>query len=125
MICGHFPGRPHSGKPAECSRLCCHEIANGTHRQKAIDKPYAILVLCWSCNSEVVTDKSLWPETRQLALLKRKAPEDYDLEAYNAIVGWGPDRITENDVDLAGLGHERNVPEQSGSVRCMEGGSES
>lgn len=85
--------------PRECSRLCVHEIANGPNRQKALDQPYALLVLCWWCNSEVVTDKREWPEARQLSLLKRRAPDNYDLTAYNTLVGRGPNRITEEDVD--------------------------
>jgi len=99
MICGHSPQRRWRDKPRECSKLCCHEIANGPNRQKAMDKPYAILVVCWWCNGEVVTDKRGWPEARQLALLEDKAPEDYDLVAYNALVGRGPERITQEDVD--------------------------
>ena len=99
MICGHSPRRPWADKPRECSQLCCHEIANGPFRQKALDKPFAILVLCWWCNGEVVTDKRRWPESRQLSLLRDKAPRDYDLAAYNALIGRGPDRITQEEVD--------------------------
>lgn len=99
MICGHSPARPWRTKPRECSQLCCHEIACGAHRQKALDEPYAILVLCWWCNGMIVTDKAAWPEARQLALLQRKSPEDYDLAAYNQLIGRGPERITQEDVD--------------------------
>lgn len=87
------------GKPRELSQLCCHEIACGPHRQKALDKPFALLVLCWLCNGYVVTDKKTWPEARQIGVLREKRPNDYDLKAYNALVGYGPDRITEDDVD--------------------------
>ncbi|HDY64795.1 MAG TPA: hypothetical protein ENH84_01005 [Phycisphaerae bacterium] len=88
---------------AGLSQLCCHEIACGTHRQKALDKPYALLVLCWWCNGYVVTDKGAWPEARQLALLKRRSPEDYDLVAYNLLVNpRAPNRITEKEVDAYG-----------------------
>lgn len=80
------------------SRLCCHEIACGPHRQKALDKPFALLVLCWGCNEYAVTAKREWPEARQLAVLRARRPKDYDLPAYNALVGYGPDRITEEDV---------------------------
>lgn len=100
MICGHSPQRPWRNKPRELSRLCCHEIANGPNRPKALDKPFAILVLCWWCNAHVVEDKGVWPEARQLALLKRTAPEDYDLAAYNALVNpRAPLRITPNEVE--------------------------
>lgn len=99
-ICGRSPARPHRGKPRELSSLCCHEIACGPHRQKALDKPFAMLVLCWWCNGHVVTDKKTWPEARQLGVLRARRPNDYDLAAYNALVGYGPDRITEDDVNV-------------------------
>ena len=78
--------------------MCCHEIANGPDRQKALDQPYAILVLCWWCNAHEVTDKRQWPQARQLAVLKARAPDSYDLAAFNTLVGRGPRRITEEDV---------------------------
>jgi len=41
-----------------------------------------------------------WPESRQLAILRQKAPEDYDLIAYNRLVNENaPDRITQEEVD--------------------------
>lgn len=99
MICGASLARPRRDKPLECSQLCCHEIACGPHRQKALDKPYAILVLCWLCNMEV-TDKGKWPEARQLAVLREKRPERYDLTAYNNLVNPdAPRRITQDEVD--------------------------
>lgn len=84
--------------PLRLAVLNVHEIANGPNRQKALDKRYATLVTCWVCNSDKLTDKSEWPESRQLAALKRSRPRDYDLAAYNALVGKGPERITEDDV---------------------------
>jgi hypothetical protein len=67
--------------PAMAS-LAVHEIADGTHRQKALDKPYAVLVLCWECNSGPFKDRTEWPESRQLALLARRRPRDFNLQAY-------------------------------------------
>jgi len=100
MICDHSPANPWRGKPRELSQLCCHEIACGSHRQKALDQPCAILVLCWYCNGFVVTDKKAWPEARQLATLKRKSQDNYDLEAYNRLVNPNaPRRITQGEVD--------------------------
>ncbi len=82
------------------STLVVHEIANGPNRQAALDKPFACLVLCWWCNGHVVTDKSQWPESRQLATLRRCIPENYDLVAYNALVNpRAPLRITQDEVD--------------------------
>lgn len=97
--CGRGPHRPHRGMAPSLSTLCCHEIANGQHRNKAIDKPFAILVLCFHCNGHVVTDKSVWPESRQLSVLSEKRPEDYDLAAYNDLINpSAPNRITEEEV---------------------------
>lgn len=95
-ICNHEPGRAKLGQIDW--RLCCHEIANGPHRQKALDKPYAILVVCWWCNSERLTDKRLWPIARQLAALKRSRLQDYNLTRFNELVGRGPWWMEEEDV---------------------------
>lgn len=97
-ICGAIPGQSRFGRPKELSDLSVHEIANGSDRQKALDKRYACLVVCWHCNSNVLTDKRLWPQARQLYYLKRHRPRDYNLKAFNSLVGFGPDRITEDDV---------------------------
>lgn len=81
-ICGHSPQHKWKDKPADCSQLCVHEIANGPDRNKALDKPFATLVLCWWCNGQEVTSKADWPESRQLAVLARSRPMDFDLSAY-------------------------------------------
>lgn len=65
------------------SQLCLHEILNGPLRDKVLDEPCALLVLCWHCNGSVVTDKRKWPVAKQLALLRRRAPDSYDLERFN------------------------------------------
>ena len=94
--CGHEPGRAKWGQldwP-----LAVHEIANGPRRQKALDRPYAVLVACWWCNGEELTDRRKWPVARQLAALKRSRPEDYDLAAYLALSGRAPTAITEEEV---------------------------
>lgn len=107
MICCHSPGRPWRNKPRELSQLCCHEIACGRNRQKALDQPYALLVLCWYCNGYVVTDKRTWPEVRQLAALKARSPKDYDLERYNRLVNPNaPNRITPEEVASYGEKHD-------------------
>jgi len=79
--CGCSPSNK-QGRMADLVRLAVHEIASGTHRQKALDKPYAVLVLCWQCNSGPFQDRSEWSESRQLALLARSRPKDFDLTAY-------------------------------------------
>ena len=99
MICAHSPAHPWRDKPRECSQLCCHEIANGPLRAAALDQPYAILVLCYFCNSYEVVNKVRWPEARQLAVLLRESPQDFDLAAYNALVNpRAPNRITLDEV---------------------------
>lgn len=93
MICRRSPGT------GFLSDLCVHEIARGKNRSKAIDKPYATLVLCGRCH-RAVEDQATWPESRQLAVLKRRSPEDYDLAAYNELVNpRAPRRITPEEVE--------------------------
>lgn len=76
-----------------------HEIMRGNaDRMKAQDKPYATLAVCRIPCHEELGDASEWPEARQLALLKQRRPDDYDLAAYNKLKGYGSDRITEEDV---------------------------
>jgi len=99
MVCGHSPRRPWRDKPRELSQLCVHEIANGPLRQKALDKPYACLVTCYFCNQYEMTNKAKWPEARQLAVLLAKAPEDFDLVAYNYLMNpRAPNRLTIEEV---------------------------
>lgn len=95
-ICGHDPARVKPGNVAWA--LHVHEIARGPNREKALDQRYAVLVLCWRCHVERVHGDEDWPEARQLAVLKRRRPEDYDLAAYNTLIGRGPYRITEEGV---------------------------
>lgn len=100
MVCGSSPGNPRRDLPRELSQICVHEIANGPLRNKALDKPFACLVLCWYCNQYEMTDKKKWPETRQLAVLLRKSPHHFDLKAYNWLVNErAPNRITIEEVE--------------------------
>lgn len=95
-MCGHSPRSARTGDVAWS--LCVHEIARGSHRQKALDAAYAVLVLCYLCHAEIHEGKERWTEARQLGLLRRSRPEDFDLEAYNRLIGLGPNRIAEEDV---------------------------
>jgi len=61
--------------------LDVHEIARGVHRQKALDKLYALLVVCRWCH-EPLGDARQWSEPKQLALLAQRRLYDWDLEAY-------------------------------------------
>jgi len=79
--CGCSPSN-RRGKMSQMTELAVHEIASGSHRQKALDKAYAVLVLCWECNSGPFQNRAEWPEARQLALLAMRRPQDFDLTAY-------------------------------------------
>ncbi len=107
-ICRRTPGAPAKDVPRELTQLCCHEIANGPLRAQALDKRFALLVLCWYCNGHVVTNKAVWPQARQLAFLRSSRPQDFDLVAFNHLVNPNaPDRITIDEVDS--YGGQRNV----------------
>ena len=79
--------------------LDVHEIARGPNRLKALDKPYAVLVLCRWCHMDRIHGNETWPEARQLWYLRKSRPSDFDLVSYNKLIGYGPDRITVEDVD--------------------------
>lgn len=99
MICGAHPASQNGRMPSH-NQLCVHEILNGPNRQKALDKPYACLVLCWHCNGSEVEDKAKWPVERQLAVLQAASPDDYDLVAINYLMNpKAPNRWTQSDVD--------------------------
>lgn len=98
-LCGANPEKHIRRGPRELSQLCCHEIANGPHRNKALDKPYAMLVLCWYCNGHEVTNKREWPEAKQLALLALSRPEDFDLRAFCELINPNaPNRVEYSEV---------------------------
>jgi hypothetical protein len=79
--------------------LAVHGIARGPNRHKALDKAHSVLVVCQMCHDGPFASKKEWPEARQLAALRRSRPGDYGLAAYNELVGRGPDRITQEEVD--------------------------
>lgn len=82
-------------KPRKSWRVCAvHEIARGPDRHKAQDKAYATLLLCDPGCHQTVGE---WPRAKQLALLKLRRPRDYDLSAYNSLVGR---QICEDEVDF-------------------------
>jgi len=78
--------------------LDVHEIARGVHRQKALDKLFALLVVCRSCHGLLGSAKE-WPEARQLAVLAEKRLHDWDLTAYLELTNpRAPNRITLEEV---------------------------
>ena len=94
-ICGHERTRSYPGRIVWALHI--HEIARGALRAAALDKRYAILRVCYRCH-EALGNRREWPDARQLAALRRSRPKDYDLVAFNALVGRGPERVTEEDV---------------------------
>ena len=58
-----------------------HEICRGVHRQKALDKRFALLVVSRLAHEELGS-ASKWPEARQLAILAERRLFDFDLRAY-------------------------------------------
>ena len=96
-LCDH---NPYAAKPGKVSwALHVHEIARGSHRQKALDKRFALMVVCVVCHDFKLSSRKEWPEARQLAALRHSRPRDYDLKAYNKLIGCGPNRITEEEVE--------------------------
>lgn len=107
MICGANESRPTRGLPPQLSVLACHEILNGPLRNKTLDEPCALLVVCWRCNQEL-NNKGLWPAARQLSVLLSKAPDRYDLKRFNLLRNPNaPNFVTQEEVD-GYLQHERN-----------------
>ena len=78
--------------------LDVHEICRGVHRQKALDKRFALLVVCRRAHEELGS-AAKWPEARQLAVLAQSRLYDFDLEAYLQLTSpRAPKRITLDEV---------------------------
>lgn len=101
MACGHSSRNPIPGMPLQMSKLACHEIYRGSSgRQLSLDKKFALLVLCWRCNSIEFDDLVKWPQARQLCLLQVRRPDLYNLAKFNHLVNpRAPERITQAEVD--------------------------
>jgi hypothetical protein len=78
-----------------------HEIGAAGLRRQMLDEPCCWAAACNRCNQNVVTDYSVWPVVRQLAVKLRWNPEDYNLARYNEVRRRGPDAITQGQVLLA------------------------
>lgn len=75
-----------------------HEICRGVHRSKALDKRFALLVVCRLAHEELGS-ASKWPEARQLAVLAERRLFDFDLKAYLELTSpRAPNRITLEEV---------------------------
>lgn len=95
--CGHAPKRARPGNIRW--KMEVHEIARGPCRQAALDQLSCLLVLCFPCHEEITEHPEVWPEARQLALLLKSRPDDFDLANYNRVKGFGPNRIIMGDVE--------------------------
>ncbi len=100
-VCGHDPLRARPGEIHWC--LHVHEIRGNSQRSKCQDKPHGVLVVCARCHVEHLSSSAgtaEYPEARQLALLKRNRPEDYDLARYlEAFHPSAPQAVTQEEVD--------------------------
>lgn len=80
------------------NEIACHEICSGNGlRQRALDKGYAILVLCQPCHDKTQIEK----KPRQLARLYLAAQDRFDLLAYNLLVNPKAPKAIELDEVLA------------------------
>lgn len=99
MLCGTSPGMPRHYLH-QLNLLCCHEILNGPLRDKVLDERSCLIVACWHCNGTSLNEKGEWPLARQLAVIKFKAPDRYDL---NRVLELRNPRamkfVTEDEVD--------------------------
>lgn len=80
------------------THLDVHEICRGVHRQAALDKPFALLLLCRKCHDNVGSAAE-WPEARQLAVLAKSRPPQFSLEDYLSLTSpRAPRRIEIHEV---------------------------
>jgi len=85
--------------------LTVHEIACGHGgRSLAYSRRLAVLVACWHCNSERLTDYTIWPIERQAALqcvlCEDIATVQQVLECINFCRGRAPTAISAPSLDL-------------------------
>jgi len=99
MLCGTNPKRPKHSL-AQLNELCCHEILNGPLRDKCLAERSCLIVACWHCNGGPLNQKGEWPLARQLAVIKHKALDRYDLKRVLEIRNPGAmNFVTEDEVD--------------------------
>jgi hypothetical protein len=83
-------------------KFCQHEIANGNAcRLKARLSPFASIVLCQECHTELHQTRKPAQVLMGLAILWHSRPDDYDLKAFIALAcPNAPQRYTEYEVEL-------------------------
>ena len=94
-LCGHDPRRAKKGWVSW--RLVCHEISRGSFRQQTRGKKCACLVLCWHCHERIHAEG--WNMARQLALLKRSRPKDYNRKKFLQLICRAETAITKAEVE--------------------------
>jgi hypothetical protein len=75
--------------------LAVHEIARGPNRAAALDKPFAVLVLCAACHRDLHELPGAHAVCLGLALLRYNRPQNYHLENFFRLAGrrWPPVEI--------------------------------
>jgi hypothetical protein len=83
------------GRKRGAQNLAVHELARGTSRQAALDKRYAVLVVCsLICHEQVQVE----PLTKQLARLYLNRASDLDLVSFNRLRNRADGAITFSDL---------------------------
>lgn len=77
---------------------CCHEIARGSHRDAALQERLTWLATCWLCNTGPLTDATLWPLQKQLALKWIYDRAHFDLVGFNVLRGRAPGAIVMSEI---------------------------
>jgi hypothetical protein len=93
-ICDYDPSQSHVRSHPWAMEL--HHLIRGLRPNERC----AVLLVCWHCHCmRLHGGHEKWLEPRQLAVLKRSRPQDFDLTKYNELKGYGPERITDEDVE--------------------------
>jgi hypothetical protein len=73
-----------------------HEICSGAHREKSLDKEYAVLAVCRACHNEIQG----WAKSQQLALKFLRSPEMFgvNFRRINQLRGWSDNEFEPFDV---------------------------
>jgi hypothetical protein len=79
-------------------RLAVHEIAKGSHREKALSERAAWLVACDHCNCGRLNDYSVCPLELQLVVKLFSDPEHFDLAKVNELRGRAATAIVMSDL---------------------------
>jgi hypothetical protein len=91
--------------PAPVMNLCCDEICRGNGlRQKALDKPFALLVVRVDHHDRIQP----WSRAKRLALLYLARSTDYDLDAFHELTCRRFPSQDEVDAEIENLLNERN-----------------